>query len=431
VRGRTAVGIRADRFEGKVASSRRGEPARKSPRGFLVSAMRQPDARSLIEALAAARRQVVVVTTGGARRGGRPARGHARGQSRGARKGSCRMPAEAIDRLLGGPQEGYCSSRTAAGRLAVMAWQRACGYGATPEEAIGAGRDGEPQDHGAQTRRASDLGGRAATLDQHGHQRSSCSKRTPARGLRRKRSPPQLLERLAEAGAGVASAASPAPGGRDRRCGYGPRVRRPSADLFAGRTRRLRRSERLTTALPRRPSPNRHPGRLIFPARSTRCTRAICSWRRSPRRSRRVRPVDYYELLDHERRQADARFSGARSRIVQFSGQTLWLTRAARTFLEKLDLFRGDAFVIGAEPPTCGWQTRGIRRLARGGGARAIERIAADAAGLIVFGGSATASLKTQPGSMCRSHSADFVLRLAAGIPLRYPALPERRGGEP
>jgi pyruvate/2-oxoglutarate dehydrogenase complex dihydrolipoamide acyltransferase (E2) component len=43
---------------------------------------------------------------------------------------------EAVDRLLGGPQEGYCSSR-AARRLAVMAWQRACGLGAPPGSGIG------------------------------------------------------------------------------------------------------------------------------------------------------------------------------------------------------------------------------------------------------------------------------------------------------
>jgi nicotinamide mononucleotide (NMN) deamidase PncC len=43
---------------------------------------------------------------------------------------------EAVDRLLGGPQESYCSSR-AARRLAVMAWQRACGLGASPGSGIG------------------------------------------------------------------------------------------------------------------------------------------------------------------------------------------------------------------------------------------------------------------------------------------------------
>ena len=43
----------------------------------------------------------------------------------------------AVDQLLGGPQETYCSSR-AARRLAMVAWQRACKLGATPAAATGA-----------------------------------------------------------------------------------------------------------------------------------------------------------------------------------------------------------------------------------------------------------------------------------------------------
>ena len=42
----------------------------------------------------------------------------------------------AVDRLLGGPQETYCSSR-AARRLAMVAWQRACELGAPPAAATG------------------------------------------------------------------------------------------------------------------------------------------------------------------------------------------------------------------------------------------------------------------------------------------------------
>ncbi|MFM9025214.1 MAG: CinA family protein, partial [Planctomycetaceae bacterium] len=44
---------------------------------------------------------------------------------------------EAVDRLLGGPQESYCAPRTAR-RLAVAAWQRARDLGAPADRAVGA-----------------------------------------------------------------------------------------------------------------------------------------------------------------------------------------------------------------------------------------------------------------------------------------------------
>ncbi len=71
-------------------------------------------------------------------------------------------------------------------------------------------------------------------------------------------------------------------------------------------------------------------------------------------------------------------------RSSQFAGRSLWLTRAA-TFLEKVDVFPASTFVLGADT---------YSRLADpkyyGGSAeaadRAVERIAGQARGLIVFG---------------------------------------------
>ncbi|MFM8892417.1 MAG: hypothetical protein ACKOTB_12485 [Planctomycetia bacterium] len=77
-------------------------------------------------------------------------------------------------------------------------------------------------------------------------------------------------------------------------------------------------------------------------------------------------------------------FVEMRTRAAQFAGRSLWFTRAA-TFLEKLDLFPGGTFVMGADTYV---------RLADpryyGGSpheaARAVERIASQARGIIVFG---------------------------------------------
>ena len=91
------------------------------------------DSKALLHALEQAGVRVVVVTTGG----GSLAIPHLL-STPGASSVmlECLAPyaREAVDRLLGGPQESYCSSR-AARRLAVMAWQRGCGLG-TPAAAV-------------------------------------------------------------------------------------------------------------------------------------------------------------------------------------------------------------------------------------------------------------------------------------------------------
>jgi hypothetical protein len=73
-----------------------------------------------------------------------------------------------------------------------------------------------------------------------------------------------------------------------------------------------------------------------------------------------------------------------RDRAAQFADQPLWLSRAAR-FLEKLDVFPGSTFVMGADT----YVRLADARYYGGSEARAdeaVRAIAARAAGLIVFG---------------------------------------------
>ena len=95
-----------------------------------------PAAGGVLASLAAESAKAVLVATGG----GAEAISHlvsTPGASAVVLEGLVPYAREAVDSLLGGPQETYCSSR-AARRLAVMAWQRACGHGAAVERAVGA-----------------------------------------------------------------------------------------------------------------------------------------------------------------------------------------------------------------------------------------------------------------------------------------------------
>jgi nicotinic acid mononucleotide adenylyltransferase/nicotinamide mononucleotide (NMN) deamidase PncC len=98
----------------------------------------RPDPTALIERLAAQERRLVIVSSGGgaaaiASLAGTP------GASAVVLEGLVPYAREAVDAFLGGPQESYCSSRTAR-RLAVAAWQRAirlCGPSARTDACLG------------------------------------------------------------------------------------------------------------------------------------------------------------------------------------------------------------------------------------------------------------------------------------------------------
>ena len=98
--------------------------------------MHLPDAAATLAGLETAAAKVVLVATGGGTR----AIAHLAstpGASSVVLEGLVPYARAAIDRLLGGPQEAYCSSRTAR-RLAVAAWQRARDLGAAADAAVAA-----------------------------------------------------------------------------------------------------------------------------------------------------------------------------------------------------------------------------------------------------------------------------------------------------
>jgi nicotinic acid mononucleotide adenylyltransferase/nicotinamide mononucleotide (NMN) deamidase PncC len=94
------------------------------------------DPTALLEPLAAKRLQLVMAATGGGSQA-ICALASTPGASEVLVEGLVPYSRHAIDRLLGGPQEQYCSPK-AARRLAVAAWQRAVDCGVAPEQAVGA-----------------------------------------------------------------------------------------------------------------------------------------------------------------------------------------------------------------------------------------------------------------------------------------------------
>jgi nicotinamide mononucleotide (NMN) deamidase PncC len=350
--------------------------------------MTQPliDSVALLAALEESGSQVVIVSTGG----GSLAIPHLL-STPGASSVvlECLVPyaREAVDRLLGGSQESYCSSR-AARRLAVMAWQRACGLGAPRATAIGAAvtaglRSRTPKR--GQHRVVVAVHGlgatRVATLVLAKEARSRAAEEEVAAAL--------LLEQLARFSSGCRSPSSP--GSLTLRddehveiaCCEPPT---PWRDLLAGT-----RTAVHAISDPARPQPASIPpsadappsaGMLVFPG-------SFDPLHEGHRRMAVVaqeiaeRPLDFeLSVLNVDKPALD--YLEMESRAAQFVGRSLWFTRAA-TFVEKLDVFPEGTFVLGADT---------YARLADpkyyGGSAdatdRAVQRIATQARGLIVFG---------------------------------------------
>jgi nicotinic acid mononucleotide adenylyltransferase/nicotinamide mononucleotide (NMN) deamidase PncC len=294
---------------------------------------------------------------------------------------------EAVDRLLGGPQESYCSSR-AARRLAVMAWQRACSLGAPPAAAIGVAataslRSRTPKR--GQHRVVVAMHGLAATsvatLVLQKDARSRSEEETVAAAL--------LLERLAAMAGGRLRPSSSTNllliGGEhvEIECCEPPTVWR---ELLAGTLTAVH-----AASDPARPRPASAPpsadtpptaGMLVFPGsfdplHEGHLRMAIVAQEIAKR------PLDFELSVTNVDKPA-LDYLEMESRAAQFAGRSLWFTRAA-TFVEKLDIFPEGTFVMGADT---------YARLADpkyyGGSAesaaRAVQRIATQARGLIVFG---------------------------------------------
>ena len=334
-----------------------------------------PDPVALIESLERTGARVVLVATGG----GSMAISHlvtTPGASGVVLEGLVPYAREAVDRLLGGRQETYCSSR-AARRLAMSAWQRARNYGAEPEAAVGAAlaaslRTRQPK-RGAhrifvavQTLAATTVA--AVVLD----------KGARSRGAEEQLAASLLLECLAAAPATVAAVAPPTLLAGWLRPGEHVVVERTAApeawqELLAGERRAVKADD---------PAAGPATDRLLFPG-------SFDPLHEGHRLMARVaeeiaeRPVEFeLSITNVDKPTLDYLEIG--SRVAEFAGRSLWLTRAA-TFLEKLEIFPQSTFVLGADtfvrladPKYYGGSTDAADR--------AVRTIAANARGLIVFG---------------------------------------------
>ncbi|MEI6241108.1 MAG: hypothetical protein WCR51_12010 [Planctomycetia bacterium] len=339
--------------------------------------MQTPDPVDLIATLSATGSRAVVVATGGG------SRAISRlvttpGASAVVLEGLVPYAREAVDRLLGGRQESYCSPR-AARRLAIAAWQRCVGYGSPTERAVGAAvvaslRTVVPKrgTHriivATQTLAATTV----AMLELEKDARNRDDEEELAAAL--------LLARL-EAAADAAPRTRTINGLRSgERVEFEHTAAPPEWQrLLAGSSRALCLAAGHTTE-----SDTGAPAadRLLFPG-------SFDPLHDGHRTMARIaeeiaeRPVDYeLSIANVDKPLLD--YHEIATRVAQFTDRTLWLTRAA-TFLEKVALFPQSTFVLGADT----YVRLADPRYYGGSGeaaAAAVRTIAERARGLLVFG---------------------------------------------
>jgi len=341
------------------------------------------DAAVLIDALAAGGARLVLVASGG----GSAAISQlvsTPGASGVVLEATVPYARAAIDELLGGPQEAYCAPRTAR-RLAMAAWQRARKLAEAGGDDPGAAADralGAAVTAGLRTRRPKRGDHRVIvavqTLRQTRVAELVLEKGTRSRAEEELVAAACLLAEVAAA-CGVPEAAAPPVLAGPERLRH-DRFEPPEAwqALFTGKLAMANAAEVAAGEGP----PVAAAGGLIFsgafdPLHEGHLLMARISEEIAER------PVVYeISVTNVDKPQLD--FIEMRNRAGQFTDRPLWFTRAA-TFLEKLAVFPGSTFVMGADT---------FARLADpryyGGSAaaaaRAVKSIATRARGLIVFG---------------------------------------------
>lgn len=338
-----------------------------------------PDSRQLVDGLAERDRRLVLYATGG----GSAAISHlvsTAGASRVVLDAAVPYAQAAVDDLLGGPQEFYCSRRTAR-RLAMAAWQRACQL----DEASGT----EPLSAAKRAVGVAITAGLATTRPKRGDHRAIVAIQT-LDGTRvtelvlAKDRRSRAAEEVVAASLVLAEVASACGvDSFDQNLTLFPedviatdRFDPPEAwqHLFTG----VRPAAKAGAAAEESP----RPGALVFPGSFDPLHEGHLLMARIAEEIAE-RPLAYeLSVANVDKPMLD--FIEMRDRACQFADRPLWFTRAA-TFLEKLDVFPESTFVMGADTFT---------RLADaryyGGSAaaadRAITTIAEKARGLIVFG---------------------------------------------
>ncbi len=346
--------------------------------------MHLPDPVELVDSLMAAGSLAVIVSTGG----GSLAIAHlltTPGASGIVLEAIVPYARSAVDHLLGGPQQTYCSSRTAR-RLAMTAWQRACTLNAPPERAVGvavtaslASRIPKRGEHrivvAVQTFKATSV----ASVVLEKNTRSRLEEEEIAAAL--------LLEQFMEACCETSS--QPIAGGRSvahrLRANEPVEHQREEAipawqDVLVGTRRAVKIEGDTEKAVG--PAGNTTTRRLLFPGSFDPLHEGH---RLMARLAEKITAqMVEYELSIQNVDKPSLDCVELRSRLTQFIDRPLWLTHAP-TFVEKVALFPDSTFVMGADT---------FVRLADqkyyGGSAdaaaRAVQQIAANARRLIVFG---------------------------------------------
>ena len=338
--------------------------------------MHLPDPAGLLGALERAGQRLVIVSSGG----GSAAISHlltTSGASAVVIEAIVPYAREAVDHLLGGPQESYCAPRTAR-RLAMAAWQRARGLGAPADRAVGAAvsaalRSREPKrgDHRVNVA----VQTLAATLSVEVVLEKGARSRAEEEEVAAALVLDALAAECAAAGAAV-------------RLRPGEIVHRDRAEAPPEWRRLMAGEDRVVAGSAARAGEPRT-GALVFPG-------SFDPLHEGHRLMARVaeevaeRPVEWELSITNVDKPA-LDYVEVRDRAAQFApgpdggpAQPLWLTRAP-TFLEKLAVFPGGTFAMGADTYV---------RLADpryyGGSidetTAAVATIAREARGLIVFG---------------------------------------------